>query len=82
MFFTPRESINNFEAMSWQHEILRDYIMDIIDCTVEQADKLIVLREQLQANTEMMERVQEQRRLDFARYLVEHKYLREDLLNY
>lgn len=78
MFFIRKESLNNSTAMHWQHEVLRDYIMDLIDCTLEQADKLITLREQLEANTEMIERTQEQRRLAFARYLVEHKYLRED----
>lgn len=82
MFFPQRESMSNGEAIHWQHEVLRNYIIDIMGCTIEQADKLIAMREQLEANTEMIERVQEQRRLAFARYLVEHKHLHEDLLNY
>lgn len=80
MFFTSRKPSSEFEAMQWQHELLRDYIMDSIDCTIEQANQLIALREQLATNSEMMERIQEQRRLVFARYLVQHRYLREDLL--
>jgi len=81
MFVTPQKSTNEFEAMQWQHDLLRDYIMDSIDCTPEQANQLIALREHLATNSEMMERIQEQRRLAFARYLVQHRYIREDLLN-
>jgi hypothetical protein len=79
MFFSPNNSSQELAGMQWQIELLLDYIMDTIDCTLEQANKLIALREQLAMNSEMMERVQEQRRLAFARYLVEHKYLREDV---
>lgn len=81
MFFASRKSSFDIEALHWQHELLRDYIMDLIDCTVEQADQLIRLREQLEMNGEMIERQQERHRLAFARYLVEHKHLSEELLD-
>ena len=81
MTIIQRTPTSDLETRLWQHELLRDYVMELLDCTLTQADRLITLREQLETNSEMIERMQEQRRLVFARYLVEHRYLREDLLD-